>query len=403
VHAEIRTSVFEPDRIENIAISRGLALKIAIFSRYPGNSSCPKGGVESVTVILTKALAKFVDLDIHVVTLEQERARIAVEKDGDVNVHRLPGSHWPQILDIRGGPGRKRLVKYIKDLKPDVLHTHETYGLGLGTFSIPHVFTVHGFDHANIIADAAKLGWFRSRLWKGAERRGLAKQKHIISITPYVRKMIEPLTSAKIYDIDNPVDERFFGIEPRPEPGRILYVGWISERKNTVNAVRSLAIVARSNNQARLVIAGEPKEAEYFDQVRKCITNSGLGGKVELLGHIDHKRLEEELARASIFFLPSRQENSPMAIAEAMASGIPVIASNRCGMPYMVAEGQTGFLIDPESVEQIAQRLVELVGSPQLCREMGSSARAAAMKRFHPDAVAFRTRAIYENICVDTE
>ncbi len=376
-------------------------MKVAIFSRYPSDSRCPKGGVESVTVVLVKALAQLDDLDAHIITLEQERTKIAVEQDGDVTVHKLPGSHWPQILDIIAGPGKKHLVSYIKDLKPDILHTHETYGLGLGTFSIPHVFTVHGFDHANIIADSAKFSWLRSRLWRRMERRGLGAQKHIISITPYVRKMIEPLTGANIYDIDNPVDERFFNIKYQPEPGRILCVGWISERKNTLGAVEAFAAMAGRYAQAQLVIAGEPKEAEYFNRVKRCIDNNRLGDRVELLGHINHAQLEHELTRASVFLLPSRQENSPIAIAEAMAAGVPVIAANRCGMPYMIDEGKTGFLIDPESTEQIAQRLAQLAGSQQLCQQMGQAGRQTAIERFHPNAVALRTKAVYEGICTN--
>ena len=375
-------------------------MKIAIFSRYPSDSRCPKGGVESVTVVLAKALAQLDDLDIHIITLEQERTKIAVEQDGNVTVHKLPGSHWPQILDIVAGPGKKHLVSYIKDLNPDILHTHETYGLGLGTFSIPHVFTVHGFDHANIIANSAKFGWFRSKLWKHIERRGLAAQKHIISITPYVRKMIEPLTGANIYDIDNPVDERFFNIKYQPEPGRILYVGWINERKNTLGAVEAFAAIASRYPHAQLVIAGEQKEdAKYFNRVKECIDNNRLNDRVELLGHINHTQLEQELARSSLFFLPSRQENSPMAIAEAMAVGIPVIASNLCGMPYMISEGKTGFLFDPESTEQITQYLIQLLSSQQLCQQMGLAGRQTAMERFHPNVVAIRTKAVYEKIC----
>ena len=88
-----------------------------------------------------------------------------------------------------------------------------------------------------------------------------------------------------------------------------------------------------------------------------------------------------------------------MAIAEAMAAGVPVIASNRCGMPYMVQEGQTGFLIDPESTDQIAERLACLLDSPRLCQQMGEAAREVAMGRFHPRAVAEKTRAVYRQVC----
>jgi len=90
-----------------------------------------------------------------------------------------------------------------------------------------------------------------------------------------------------------------------------------------------------------------------------------------------------------------------MAIAEAMAAGVPVIVSNRCGMPYMVDEGRTGFLIDPESTEQIADRLAKLVGSPPLCQQMGHAGHQVALTRFHPHAVAEKTVAVYRQVLQD--
>lgn len=374
-------------------------MRIAIFSRYPTDFSRPKGGVESVTVILVKALAHLDDLDIHVVTLERDRTKIGIEQDGDVTIHRLPGSYWPQILDIYVGPGRRRLVNYITDLKLDVLHIHETYGLGLGNFPIPHVFTVHGFDHANIIANSAKNAWIRSRLWRYVERRGLSRQRHIISITPYVRTMIEPLTEANIYDIDNPVNERFFKIKRKPEFGRVLCVGWINERKNTLGSVEAFAHIAAHYPQSKLVIAGQARKPEYLNRIKQFIEKNAISDRVEILGHINHLWLEEELARASVFLLPSRQENAPMAIAEAMAAGIPIISSDRCGMPYMVQEGKTGFLINPESTEQIIDRLAKLLCLEQLCQQMGLAGHEIAKERFHPRAVAEKTRNVYRKIC----
>jgi glycosyltransferase involved in cell wall biosynthesis len=373
-------------------------MRVVLFSRYPKESGRPKGGVESVTVVLVKALAELGDLDVHVLTLEKHRTQAAVERDGAATVHRLPGSKWPQMLDVLAGPGRKRLIRYLTDLEPDVLHVHETYGLGLGAMAIPQVFTVHGFDHANLLANGARCARVRSVLWKCVERRGLAAQRYIISITPYVRHMIEPLTAACIYDIDNPVDERFFSVKGQSEPGRILCTGWINERKNTLGSVEAFARIAADHAEARLIIAGEAPQAEYLAQVKQSIVRHGIADRAEFLGHIDRTRLFQELAKASLFLLPSRQENAPMAIAEAMAAGLPVIVANRCGMPFMVEDGRTGFLIDPESPPQIADRLAQLIGSGQLCREMGQAGREAALQRFHPRAVAEKTAAVYRQI-----
>jgi len=80
-----------------------------------------------------------------------------------------------------------------------------------------------------------------------------------------------------------------------------------------------------------------------------------------------------------------------------MAASIPVVTSNRCGMPFMVAEGKSGFLVDPTDIVQIGERLKELLLSPELCQKMGAQGRAIALERFHSDAVAAKTRAVYES------
>lgn len=88
-----------------------------------------------------------------------------------------------------------------------------------------------------------------------------------------------------------------------------------------------------------------------------------------------------------------------MAIAEAMAVGVPVIAANRCGMPYMIEEGGSGYLIDPENTEQIGARLAAILADPELAAAMGRRGREIAEARFHPDAVARKTRDVYYALC----
>jgi glycosyltransferase involved in cell wall biosynthesis len=338
------------------------------------------------------------DLDVHVVTLERGRDAVVVESHDGATVHRLAGSHWPQIIDVLAGPGRRRLIDYLLAMQPDILHSHETHGLMLGELTIPHVFTVHGFDTENLRADIARFAALRSRLWGVVERRGLARQRHIISISPYVRRMIEPFTDASIHDIDNPVDERFFAVRPAPQKGRVLCVGWLNERKNTLGAIEAFALAVARGANGTLVIAGQAQESTYHQRVLDCIARHKLAARVQLLGHIDHGRLMEEMGKATVFLLPSRQENSPMAIAEAMAAGLPVIASNRCGMPYMVIENETGFLIDPEDLEQIADRLTQILREPAAARQMGQAGRRLATQRFAPQKVAEQTRVVYQAV-----
>lgn len=85
-----------------------------------------------------------------------------------------------------------------------------------------------------------------------------------------------------------------------------------------------------------------------------------------------------------------------MGIEEAMAAGVPVLASNRCGMPFMVRHGETGFLVDPEDKYDIAARLRLLLDSQSLRETMAVRARTHALERYHPQKVALRTRDVYE-------
>ncbi len=374
-------------------------MKVVLFSRYPEEYDSPHGGVESVTVILARALAELEGFEIHLVTLERGLCGERQAKDGDVYIHRLPGSGWPQLVDIWCGPGRKRLLKKIYQLEPDIVHSHETFGLALGGLRIPHVFTVHGFDHANIPAEGRRdVGNIRILLWKLAEKYGMARQRDIISISPYVRKMIEPLTTADIYDIDNPLDKRFFELPKVEKTGRVLCVGWINERKNTLGSVKAFARALAKGCDGTLVIAGQAGEPSYLEKVKAKIRQAGIEEKVEFLGHINHGQLAGELARASVFMLPSLQENAPMAISEAMAAGVPVIASDCCGMPYMVAEGKSGFLVDPLDSEQIAEKMALLLADEKLCKKFGTEGRKIARSRFHPQVVADKTRKVYETV-----
>jgi len=377
-------------------------MKVVFFSRFPGNINEPCGGVESATVNLAKALSRMSDVDLHVVTFEKDIKQVEVINEENITIHRLPGSRTFQIIDILAGPGHFYLKKYLKHLDPDIIHFHETYGLGVGKLNAPYVFTVHGFDSENIPVESGRLGrfsWLRSPLWKLVEFEGLKRQKHIISITPYVKKHIKTLTHANIYDIDNAISSIFFDTPHKPIKGRIFSVGWISHRKNTLGIIKAFSrLMGASSIDASLYIAGERKNPEYAKKVDKEIKKSNIENKIRFLGKLSQEEIREELSCADIFVLPSYQENAPMAIAEAMAAGVPVVTSNRCGMPYMIDEGKTGFLVDPDDIEALADRMRILLTDVELRSKIGEAARHLAKERFHPDSVAQKTKKVYEEI-----
>ncbi|MCP4376390.1 MAG: glycosyltransferase family 4 protein, partial [bacterium] len=140
---------------------------------------------------------------------------------------------------------------------------------------------------------------------------------------------------------------------------------------------------------------------DYLRQVRQFIRDNALAEHVKLLGRVNYDSIREEMSRAAIFTLVSLEESSPMAIEEAMAAGVPVVTSNRCGMPHMVQDGESGFLVDPSAPDDIARRLGQLLEDDELRCSMGRKSHEIAKERFHPAAVARRTLEVYQQAVKD--
>ena len=373
-------------------------IRVAICSRFPDRIDRPRGGVESATVGLVNGLAARGDVDVHVVTLEGTAGAARVQQYGGITVHRLPGTRWPMVVDVFAGPGRRQIDSYIRSLKPDVVHFQETYGFGARGYQVPLIFTVHGFDSLNLKTER-RPGWrVRAPIWRLAERAGIGPHRHLVSIAPYVTRELRQLSNAEIVDIPNAVSAEFFAAARAEVPGRVLFAGWLNPRKNLLGAVKAIHTLVQAGHRVELHAAGAAPDAVYEKSVQDYLRAHQLEPHVRLLGSLSRDAVRREMAEACALVLPSLQENAPMVIAEALATGLPVVASNACGIPDMVDDGQTGFLIDPANHEMIADRLGRLLRDDRLRTEMSERARRTALARWHPDAVAAATVRLYRQL-----
>jgi glycosyltransferase involved in cell wall biosynthesis len=369
-------------------------VKVAIVTAFPQTIKTPEGGVEAVSVQLVDGLGKLDDLAIDVVTLDRTCTRVSTSRCDGVTVHRLP---WTgrNVLPYAVGQGRQQIIKYLNYLQPDVVHAHDTYGLMVRGLPVPRVLTIHGFIHGDTAVSGERLAWVRSKMWRWAETAAWADQPHIISISPYVRERLAGISTGVIHDIDNPIAESFFCIERQERKGTIFSAAVISPRKNTLTLVESFARLLASGVTAELRLAGREIDRAYALRVRQRVDELRLADQVTWLGSIPTHQVRQELATASVFALISLEENSPMGIEEAMAAGVPIVTSNRCGMPYMVRHGETGYLVAPNDPAEIARRLGELIRNDSLRLAMGQKGKQIAQDRFHPTVVARRTRDVY--------
>ncbi|HEX3847842.1 MAG TPA: glycosyltransferase family 4 protein [Steroidobacteraceae bacterium] len=161
---------------------------------------------------------------------------------------------------------------------------------------------------------------------------------------------------------------------------RILFVGGDWERKGGPDLVQAFQRVLRVFPQAHLTIAGARPELT-------ALPNCTVVGAVPL------GELGAYFARSSIFCVPTRLEPFGIAFLEAMLHRLPVVATTEGALPDMVNDGVTGRLVPPGGVEQLAEALIELLGDPARCRQLGEAGHRLARERYTWPAVGARLRA----------
>lgn len=372
-------------------------MRIVIATWFPDDPMRPRGGVEAVSATLVRALVRVPGLDVSVFTFSRAAAVASQQSWEGAAIHRAP---WPSgsMLRVALGAGTRQLAAFVERLQPDVLHAHDTFGIMSRRIDRPRVLTIHGFIHGDTRVGGGKRRFLRSLAWRQAEHRAWASFPNIISISPYVRERLAGIAPGRIVDIENPIDPVFFARQRREGPPVIFTAGVICRRKNPGALVEALALLRKRGSEVRLRIAGGTTEPAYLAALDTRVRDLGLERSVDLIGPCGVDAIASELEGATIFALVSREENAPLGIEEAMAVGVPVVASNRCGMPYQVRDGETGLLVDPEDPEDIAARCGELLRDEAFRHRAGAQARQQARDRFHPDAVSRLTARLYRRI-----
>ena len=370
------------------------AVKVVLATAYPADPRQPRGGVEAVSVALAAALAREAGLEVHVVTADASCTSARDSTNDGVHVHRLPWRARRMLAGATGAEGRA-VRAAVDALAPDVVHAHDTYGIMVADLPRPRVLTIHGFIHADTAVSGERFARLRALAWRRVETAAWAKFPRIISISPYVRERLTGFATGVIHDIDNPIDDRFFAVERRPQGRRVFTPASISPRKHTLGLLEAFAVLVARGVDATLRLAGPEPLPDYAAAARRRAAAPDLAGRVTFLPPLPTEGVAEELAAARVMALVSLEENAPMAVEEAMAAGVPVVTSNRCGMPYQVSDGESGCLVDPCDPDEVAGRLAEVLEDEGLAARLAGRARMVAEDRFRAATVARRTREVY--------
>lgn len=177
----------------------------------------------------------------------------------------------------------------------------------------------------------------------------------------------------------------------------VLYVGRLRTRKAVAVLLMAFKTVKEKLPSARLVIVGDGEQLGMLARLREHL---GLDGEhaVVFAGKVDRQRLAVYYQAADVYCLPSLYEGFPLAILEAMAAGLPVVATRVSGNPEAVVDEETGLLVDPERAGDLADALLSLLEDLPRAREMGERARRRLLEHFTIDRIAERYRSMWQDL-----
>jgi glycosyltransferase involved in cell wall biosynthesis len=164
------------------------------------------------------------------------------------------------------------------------------------------------------------------------------------------------------------------------EPFRLLSVGRLSAPKGYPVLIEAVVLLRARRRNVRLTLVGEGPERAALE---KLIALRRLGDSVRLAGACNHERVVGYYESSEAFVLSSFLEGVPVVLMEAMAMGLPCVATWITGIPELIESGSEGLLVPPASASAIADAVERLIDDPATARRLGSAARRKVVARYH--------------------
>lgn len=375
-------------------------LMVGQFAKRRGEND---GGVSAVMSYLADALLERPGIELIGARLGAAEGDVSSDQVLGFPIYNIPTTSRGLMSGFRRQ--RSCFNSIVSQAEPDIVHGQgvDLAGLLAIESGLPAIVTVHGI----IGEDARYKSRLKDRIRESIASRLIEKPvirraKSLIVISPYVSEYYGNAIQGQIYQIPNPVGQDYFDVSPQPQPGRMLYAGRVIPRKGIVDLVHAIANLDRDLDP-HLIIAGSLADRAYVDEVKSAIEKSGIGDRVHLVGLLRDAELLREFSKAQVLVLPSYQETAPMVVLQAMAAGIPVVASSICGIPYQVVDGQSGFMFQPGDIATLHRHLQRLLSSGSEAQAMGKAGRRIAIDTFHASSVAAATESAYRETIDDAE
>lgn len=279
--------------------------------------------------------------------------------------------------------------------RPDIVSLHTAKAGAVGRIAligvpVPIIYTAHGWTFTDGVPRS------EARLYRAIERVLAPLASVIIDVCAYERDLAMRNGVGRadqhivVYNGMPNVDGSLLA-DPSVDPPKLVMVARFEVPKDHTTLLRALA--GLTHLPWRLEFVGDgPLRPSIESEVQRL----GLSGRVTLLGR--RTDVGEVLRGAQLLVLSSRWEGFPRTVLEGMRAGLPVVASAVGGVAEAIIDGVTGYMVPPNQVESLSDRLSELLADAQLRNEMGRAGRKRYLERFTFERMFGETQAVYERL-----
>lgn len=290
-----------------------------------------------------------------------------------------------------------RVRHLLERFKPDIVHAH--YATSYGTLGRlcrfhPYILSVWGSD----VYDFPRRSWLHRKLFQ----ENLAAADHLCSTS-------ENMAAETQRYCNKPVTVTPFGVDcDRFRPSSVpensedeFVIGTIKALESPYgidDLLRAFALLTTryaGRKKLRLAIAGDGSLRKSLERLAKDL---GVIDKVSFLGQIAHSRVPQLLNTFSVFCALSLSESFGVAILEASACQVPVVVTNVGGLPEVVRDSLTGFVVPAKDVQAAANAVGKLIDQGSLCRDFGEAGRKFVLENFEWSENAKRMEDVYESV-----
>jgi len=305
---------------------------------------------------------------------------------------RIPGK-WFHSLSCYSMHSRiKKVVdSIIKGFKPHIIHTHGVtptgyVGLRLkNRYKLPYVCSLRGSDIHTYPRNGKLSMHLTKQVISGADQ--------LVSVSDDLKKIACTIAKPKreIQVIYNGCDLNtfFYNEEDRRKIRNelnilgnekvIIFVGNISRNKGIFELIESFMKLKQIYLDLHLILVGLGPD---YKAIQNIISSNGLNRKIHLAGSKPHNEIPHWLSAADIFVLPSYNEGLPNVVLEAMACGLPVVATTAGGIPEAIEDGESGILINKKDTESLKKAIEYLLKNEVVAKKMGNNGRRIVEHKF---------------------